>query len=272
VPHVNTNGIKLAYQRTGEGASVLLIMGSSAGGQVWTMHQTPALMKAGYQTVTFDHRGIAPSDAPAGKYSMEDMVADTKGLVEELGLGPCSVVGVSLGSLIAQELAIRHPELISCAVLIASRARGDAVRNAMSAADRELADSGIELPPAHRAVTDALRLLSPRTLNDSATAAMWLEVLQLSSEGGSGVYGHNWIDTTADRRAALKDITVPCRVISFADDLVTPPQLCAEVADLIPDCDLVELPGCGHLGYLERPDEVNAAIIEFLDKHSGNRA
>jgi pimeloyl-ACP methyl ester carboxylesterase len=46
-----------------------------------------------------------------------------------------------------------------------------------------------------------------------------------------------------------------------------PPHLCAEVAEAIPDCDYVEIGSCGHLGYLERPDEVNSAIIEFLDKN-----
>jgi pimeloyl-ACP methyl ester carboxylesterase len=75
------------------------------------------------------------------------------------------------------------------------------------------------------------------------------------------------VDTDADRRAALRTITAPCRVISFGDDLVTPPHLAAEVADAIPNCDRVEIAGCGHFGYLERPDEVNAAIIEFLDKN-----
>jgi pimeloyl-ACP methyl ester carboxylesterase len=60
---------------------------------------------------------------------------------------------------------------------------------------------------------------------------------------------------------------VPCRVIGFSDDLMCPPHLCAEMADAIPDCDYVEIASCGHLGYLERPDEVNSAIIEFLDKN-----
>jgi pimeloyl-ACP methyl ester carboxylesterase len=70
-----------------------------------------------------------------------------------------------------------------------------------------------------------------------------------------------------DRREALRGVTVPCRVIAFADDVMSPPRLGAEVADAIPDCDLVEISRCGHLGHLERPAEVNAAIIEFLDKN-----
>jgi pimeloyl-ACP methyl ester carboxylesterase len=75
------------------------------------------------------------------------------------------------------------------------------------------------------------------------------------------------VETTEDRRAALTRITAPCRVIAFADDAICPPHLAAETAEAIPDCDFVEIAGCGHLGYLERPDEVNTAIIEFLDKH-----
>jgi pimeloyl-ACP methyl ester carboxylesterase len=78
--------------------------------------------------------------------------------------------------------------------------------------------------------------------------------------------GQNSIDLISDRRDALRAVPVPCRVIAFSDDLMCPPHLCAEVAETIPDCDYVEIGACGHLGYLERPDEVNAAIIEFLGK------
>lgn len=267
MPHVSTNGIRLAYQRAGQGDSVLLIMGSSAGGTVWTMHQTPALVGAGYQAITFDHRGIPPSDTPPGRYSMADMVADTRGLIEALDIAPCHIVGVSLGSMIAQELAITAPHLVRSAVLLATRGRADTMRQALTAADRALAESGVVLPDAYRAAMSALQMLSPRTLADEDTAAMWLEVLRLSGNSGNTVYGHNWIETAEDRRDDLARITVPCRVIAFADDLLTPPWLCAEVADLIPDCDLVEIPGCGHFGYLERPDEVNSAILEFLAKN-----
>ncbi len=267
MPHVATNGIRLAYQRAGQGENVLLVMGSSAGGQVWTMHQTPALVGAGYHAVTFDHRGIPPSDTPAGRYSMADMVADTRGLIEALDLAPCRIIGVSLGSMIAQELAITAPHLVKCAVLMATRGHADTVRRALTEADQALAESGIVLPDAYRAVVSALQMLSPKTLADENAAAMWLEVLRLSGSSGNTVYGHNWIETAEDRRDALAGVTVPCRVIAFADDLLTPPWLCAEVADLIPDCDLVEIPDCGHFGYLERPDEVNSAILEFLAKN-----
>jgi pimeloyl-ACP methyl ester carboxylesterase len=241
-------------------------MGSSAAGRVWTLHQTPALMRAGYQAVTFDNRGIPPSDVPPGKYSLADMVADTKGLIEALDAAPCRIVGVSMGALIAQELAISWPHLVRCAVLIATKSRSDAARAAHATAHRVIVESGIQLPPDYEAAMAVLQMLSPASLNDDANVSLWLETFRLSA-GNKIAIGQAWADTTSDRREALREVSVPCRVIAFSDDLITPPHLAAEVAEAIPDCDFVEIPSCGHFGYLERPDEVNSAIIEFLDKN-----
>jgi alpha/beta hydrolase fold len=81
-------------------------MGQAAGGNVWTTFQVPALNKAGYEAITFDNRGIPPSDAPPGDYSLADLVADTAGLIEALDAGPCRLVGTSMGAFIATELAV----------------------------------------------------------------------------------------------------------------------------------------------------------------------
>lgn len=267
MPYAQTNGIKLSYQRSGHGESVLLIMGSGAAGHVWSLHQTPAIESAGYETITFDNRGIPPSDVPAGMYSIDDMVADTAGLIETLDLAPCRIVGTSLGAMIAQELALRSPHLVRCAVLLATRARMDVVRRAQSTAELALREAGIRLPPAYDAVSTVLQMLSPSTLNNDAVVAPLLEIFEPTAETARKAHGQTTAAMGEDRREALGDVSVPCRVITFADDLVAPPHLGAEVAEAIPNCDLVEIPACGHLGYLERPAEVNSAIIEFLDKN-----
>lgn len=266
MPMVNVRGIRLAYERAGSGEPVLLIMGSGAAGRVWTMYQTPALQRAGYETVTFDNRGVPPSASPPGRYSPADLVGDTVGLIEALQLGPCRIVGTSLGAMIAQELAIVRPDLVRSAVLIATRARSDAFRAAVTKADRALAEAGLTLPPMYGAVGQVERMFSPATLDDDRAVGMWLDIFELSGDGAVAS-GQAWATPDEDRRSALRGITVPCRVIAFTDDRVTPPHLGAEVAETIPDCDYVEVASCGHLGYLERPDEVNAAVIEFLDKY-----
>ncbi|MBD3009018.1 alpha/beta hydrolase [Streptomyces sp. 5-10] len=266
MPRIPTNGIHLSYEREGEGDPVLFIMGTSAGGQVWTTHQTPALIKSGYHCVTFNNRGVPPSDAPPGKYSLASMVADTKGLIEALGLGPCHIVGNSLGALIAQELLIGHRELVRSAVLIATKARQDPVRQALARGEQTLIEGGIRVTPHYEAAMTAIQMLSPATLNNATAAATWLELFELSAETKERVHGQSWADLSSDRREALRSVTTPCRVITFTDDLITPPYLGAEVSDAIPDCDLVEISRCGHFGFLERPAETNTAIIEFLDK------
>ncbi|MFJ9154755.1 alpha/beta fold hydrolase [Streptomyces sp. NPDC102270] len=267
MPFVSTNGIRLSYQRSGSGVPVLLIMGSSASGRVWTLHQTPALNRAGYETVAFDNRGVPPSDAPGGDYALADLVADTKGLIERLELGPCHLVGTSLGSMVAQELALAAPELVRSAVLIAGRARSDTFRRAQLAADKALRESGVRLPADYEAVKTVAEMFSPATLNDDAAVGPMLELFELAGGGNTATGQAAVVERLDDRREALGDITVPCRAIAFADDLISPPHLVAEVADAIPGCDFVEIPDCGHLGYLERPYEVNAAVIEFFDKY-----
>jgi pimeloyl-ACP methyl ester carboxylesterase len=266
MPYVSANGIRLAYQRAGSGEPVVLIMGQAAGGNVWTTFQVPALNKAGYEAITFDNRGIPPSDAPPGDYSLADLVADTAGLIEALDAGPCRLVGTSMGAFIATELAVSRPDLVTCCVLIAVRARADAVRRALSDGERALARDGIQVPPGYEAAVSVLQMLSPATLKDDTAISMWLDIYEMAA-GRRTASGQTTIDLTSDRRDVLRTVPVPCRVIAFSDDLLCPPHLCAEVADAIPDCDYVEIGSCGHLGYLERPDEVNTAMIEFLDKN-----
>jgi pimeloyl-ACP methyl ester carboxylesterase len=130
-----------------------------------------------------------------------------------------------------------------------------------------LLESGVELPSEYEAAMAVLRMLSPATINNDAAVSLWLETYALSQDGKSTAWGQAWVNTGDDRREALRAITAPCRVIAFSDDFITPPHLAAEVAEAIRDCDLVEIGSCGHSGYLERPDEVNSAIIEFLDKN-----
>jgi pimeloyl-ACP methyl ester carboxylesterase len=170
---------------------------------------------------------------------------------------------------IAQELAIRWPELVRCAVLMSTKSRSDPARVAHGLAYRALTESGITLPADFRASVTAFEMLSPATLNDPDASAAWLETLRQAAAQTPTAGGQDWVDLSDDRRQALAGITAPCRVIAFSDDLVTPPHLGGEVADAIPDCDFIEIPAAGHFGYLERPSEVNAAILEFLAKNEG---
>lgn len=264
MPVIPVNGIRLSYDEAGAGDPVVMIQGTGGGRTVWQLHQVPALTAAGLRVITFDNRGIPPSSECPEGFTLRDMVGDVAGLIERLDLGPCAVVGTSMGAFVAQELALARPELVSRAVLMATRGRTDLLRAELTRTEIDLYDSGVRLPDRYAAVLRALKSLSPRTLDDDTAMADWLDLFEVTSAPGPGQRAQMEVSRLENRLAAYRGIRVPCQVIAFADDLVTPPRLGREVADAVPGArfDLVE--GCGHYGYLEDPATVNKLLVQFL--------
>ena len=120
---VATNGIELAYTEHGDGEPLLLIMGLGADSSAWESHV--AAYHKRYRCIAVDNRGVGASSTPVGPYSTGQMADDYAGLLEALDLGPVRVVGISMGGAIAQELALRHPELVERLVLVATWAKSD---------------------------------------------------------------------------------------------------------------------------------------------------
>ncbi|EFP39956.1 hypothetical protein TMHG_03575, partial [Mycobacterium tuberculosis SUMu008] len=119
--------INLAYDDNGTGDPVVFIAGRGGAGRTWHPHQVPAFLAAGYRCITFDNRGIGATENAEG-FTTQTMVADTAALIETLDIAPARVVGVSMGAFIAQELMVVAPELVSSAVLMATRGRLDRAR------------------------------------------------------------------------------------------------------------------------------------------------
>ncbi|MCA1706691.1 MAG: alpha/beta hydrolase, partial [Actinobacteria bacterium] len=196
---------------------------------------------------------------------IDDLVCDTAALIEHLGDGPARVVGTSLGARIVQELALARPDLVSQAVMMAAHGRPDPVQSRLSAGERALHDAGIELPSMYYAAITALLNLSPRTLNDRSAVQEWLDLFEFSGSGiSAGVRAQLELEDFPNRLAAYRRIRVPSLVIGFADDLMVPSYLAREVAKAIPGARYEEIEGCGHFGYLERPDEVNKLLVKFF--------
>ena len=130
----------------------------------------PAFRAAGYRVITFDNRGVGAT-ANADGFTAATMVADTAELIERLDAAPVRLVAVSMGSYIAQELMLAHPELVSQAALMATRGRHDRAREFFRTAERDFADAGVQLPPSYEAKIRLLEGFSPRTLNDDGAVA-----------------------------------------------------------------------------------------------------
>ncbi|MEX3107508.1 MULTISPECIES: alpha/beta fold hydrolase [unclassified Streptomyces] len=264
MPEIIRDGFRLNYQETGSGVPVVLVMGTGGSGRAWHLHQVPALVAAGHRVVTFDNRGVSPSDGSPPDFTVDDMAADTAALIEHLGIGPCAVVGTSLGARIAAELALSRPELVSRLVLMAGRGRSDAMSTALTHAERELEDLGIELPPRYRAVVQVLQQLSRHSLADDRLTTDWLEVFELSTAAESTVRAQRGLYPMPDRLPAYRGIRAPSHVVSFSDDVLAPPSAGREIAAAIPGATFEVVDGCGHIGYLEHPDTVNRTLLAAL--------
>jgi pimeloyl-ACP methyl ester carboxylesterase len=269
MPIAVVNGIRIHFDEYGSGEPVLLIMGAGARGGLWRTHQIPALTAAGFRAITFDNRGVPPTDVGPAGFTLNDMVADTVGLIEQLGISPCRIVGFSLGGIILQELLLARPELVTQAVMMATRGRSDALRDAMSEADAELREGGIKLPPKYAAFVRATQYLSPRTQNNEQLIRDWLDVLEISSRDTSISHAQQGLEAIGNRLEEYRKITSPCLVIGFQDDVVSPPFFGREVAEYVRAGEYAEIVGCGHYGYLEEPDAVNSLIIDFFRAEQG---
>ena len=256
--------MNLAYDDRGSGDPVLFIAGRGGAGRTWHLHQVPAFQRAGYRVVTFDNRGIGATETAEG-FTTATMVADTAALIEKLDLAPVRIVSVSMGSYIAQELMLARPELVSSAVLMATRGREDRTREFSRAAERDLHAAGVELPPSYDAKLRLLKSFSPKTLNDDAKVRDWIDMFTMwPTKLTPGLKAQIDVAPDGNRLSAYRSIAAPVLVIGFADDIMLPPHLGREVAQALPNGRFLQIPDTGHLGFIERPEAVNAAILEFF--------
>lgn len=258
---VMTNGVEIAYSRSGEGEPLVLIMGLGADGTAWERHV--GAWQRSFTCYAVDNRGAGDSDRPAGPYSTADMADDYAGLITELGLGPVPVVGISMGGAIAQELALRHPELVSRLVLVSTWA---AVDGFAEDAFRQLGDARGVLPDEAFARMLQLMIWAPPvfTANRQELAAGRSDAPATSVDSFraqvEACIGH-------DTRDRLQELAVPVLVTAGDADAFIPAGLQRELAEAIPQARLRVFEGAGHAHHWERLDEFNDAIEEWLREH-----
>jgi pimeloyl-ACP methyl ester carboxylesterase len=256
--------VNLAHDDRGSGDPVLFIAGRGGVGRTWHLHQVPEFLRAGYRCITFDNRGVGATENADG-FTTDTMVADTAALIEKLDAAPVRIVAVSMGAFIAQELMVARPELVRSAVLIATRGRHDRTRDFFRSAEIELAESSVALPAMYDAKMRLLESFSPKTLNDDLAARDWIEMFTMwPTKPTPGLKNQLRVAPDVNRLPAYRSITAPVLVIGFADDVVLPPHLGREVADAIPNGRYLEIPDAGHLGFIEKPQAVNAAALKFF--------
>jgi pimeloyl-ACP methyl ester carboxylesterase len=252
----------------GAGEPVVLVCGCGQPALAWQLGLVPALTAAGYQVVTFDNRGVEPSSSPPAPYSIDDLVADTLGLLDHLGIGTARIAGHSMGGWVAETLAIRHPDRVRGAALMGSCNVATSWEKAITTVERDLARLGHHLPPLFYA-TETLRYLPNHELQDDAVVDAWLSMIadlpEWPNPGRLGQYeaALGW-SLDLERTRAWPGITVPCLVLAFEHDVDSPPDRAREAAAVIPGARFAVVPGASHLGVFTHWPAVAELLIEFF--------
>jgi pimeloyl-ACP methyl ester carboxylesterase len=248
---ITTNGTELAYDTIGApGApTLLLIQGLGAQYLGWRSEFCEELASRGFRVVRFDNRDVGRSQRfPSTEYTVADMADDAAGLLEALDLGPAHVVGQSMGGMIAQELVLRHPDLVLSLGLVYTSATRDRLVGRVAVERRSGASEPVTRNEAiERYVEDERVCASTSYPQDEA----WLRTLggQMYDRGldPAGVERQTAaVLRSPDRSARLRTVRTPTLLLAGDADQLIDPTASAELNALIEDSRLTVFPGMGH--------------------------
>ena len=259
MPVVATPNAELHYERSGSGEPLLLIQGMSGTHAAWGEPFLGALREH-FDVIAFDNRGIGFSEPVDGPFTIAEMAEDTSALLGELEIGSAHVVGISMGGMIAQELALAQPELLRSLTLGCTYCGGPGsqlipeenahkLMEGMASGDREnaiRASYDVNLSPSFRA--DESHFATFHEMATSVPAPK--EIIELQVQA---ILGH-------DTSGRLGEISTPTLIVHGTEDGVLPYANGELIASLIPSARLETLEGVGHMFWWEQP-ETSAELI-----------
>ena len=257
------SAVAVSYSVDGPADAPVVVLSNSLGATrgMWDP-QVPPLAER-YRVVTYDTRGHGASPAPAGPYSLDDLVDDLVALLDEVGAHRAHVVGLSLGGMIAMRMAAREPDRVDRLVLMCTSAKTDP----QGFLDRAAAVRGGGT--ANIAPTVVSRWLTPPFAAEHPDLVARLERM-IATADDEGYAACCEVVARMDLREDLGRIAAPTLVVSAADDPSLPPEHQRVIADGIPGAELLTLGPGAHLVNLERTLEVTGALLAHLD--AGGRA
>ena len=244
----------------GAGSGVPVVMSHALGLDLHTWDALAARLAPGRSVLRYDHRGHGESGKPPGPYALDDLVDDAARLIREWGRGPVVWIGLSMGGMVGQGLAIRHPDLLRGAVLANTTARYPEVAKPTWAARIAAVEQG-----GIAAIADAIveRYLSAayRAAHPDRAQALRARLLRADPKGYVACcHAVSNVDYL-DRLAGVK---LPALVIAGAKDVGATPEMAKAIADRIAGAELHVLDDAAHLSVAEVPDAFHDAVAAFL--------
>jgi len=259
INHVEVDGLRLAYRRTGTGPPLVLLHGGLSDGRDWTP-QLASLCDS-FDLVAWDAPGCGGSDDPPHGWTASDYGDALAGFVAALGLGRPHVLGLSWGAVLALELWRGHPEVPASLVLASAYAGwagslpAEEVRRRVDSILRDL----------DRPLPDVARDWARTLLSPAATPAMVAaSVAGLADVHPEGTRVMLEAFAGTDYREVPPTVTVPTLFLHGGADVRAPLESVRAMQQAVPDAQLVVLPAVGHLANVEAPKLFDAAVLSFL--------
>jgi pimeloyl-ACP methyl ester carboxylesterase len=268
LPELAVSEATLAYEQSGAGPDIVWLAAGDNPGANWRRFQTPAFDR-GFRSTTYDARGVGAtrSDTPP-PWGIDEHARDLAGLIEAVCSPPVFLVGLSMGSLIAVQLAHDRPELVRTAVVMGTCVRKTGFIREWEEAEIALRRAGGTLPPAFATAHYAMQYYPAEVLGDDE---LWEQIKPLvaadfSAREGAMLAAQWQACLDYDSSELLPRITVPIHAVAFSQDVQTPPQRVSEVAELAADGHYHLLYGLGHgSAFGHRPDVVNQCIRAIIE-------
>ena len=259
MPVIQAGEVELSYERSGTGPPLLLIMGMSGTAQHWG-EPFLAPLRGHFETIVYDHRGVGESSRLEGPVTIAQMAADAAALLVALEVDSAHVLGISMGGMIAQELALAHPERVRTLTLGCTYCGGEGSALSSPEVMRKLGEGMMS-------GDRALALRAGWEVNVSESMAADEEAFERFLAIGSAnavairvVMAQMQACAAHDTSARLGALEMPVLVVHGTEDQLLPVQNGRVIASRIPGARLEILEGVGHLFFWERP-ELSAELV-----------
>lgn len=263
MPYVKNAGAKIYWEEHGSGTPLLLIMGLGYTAEMW--HRTRPAMAEHYRTITFDNRGVGRSEVPDGPYPIATMAADAVAVLDAAGVEQAPVFGISMGGIIAQELALQYPNRVRALVLGCTHHGGP---QAIMPTEEVL---GVLAARGTMPVEEGIYAMVPY-IYDAATPRERIEedlaIRRRTFPTSTGYFGQLQGIMAYESRPRLPQLAVPTLVIHGTSDQLVPPGNAERLAQLIPGAQLVLLPNASHIFMTDQPEASHQTVLAFLCRFS----
>ena len=253
----------------GEGEPLLCVAGLTCDTLVW-IPQIQAFAQA-HRTVIFDNRDAGQSSMADGEYEIADMARDALALADHLELDTFHLLGVSMGGAIAQEIAIQAPERVRTFTLAVSFASGGAYSRRLA----EVWSARVAQVSREQHVDELMLMNHSEGFYDHPEMVEFIRTAMLNNphpQPPEAFARQLAASSRHDARAGLGSLTMPTHVIGGECDILVPVWKSKEIAELIPGTRLTILPGAPHGLSVERAEEFNALVLDFITEAAATPA